>query len=90
MRGRALQRELGLTSQQRDAVQGILERQLPERRRLMSDMLQHCGDPLRVHKAKVDAEIRAVLNPEQQRRFDALAARQGERLFPRMQHGRRQ
>lgn len=81
IRMRAMQHVLNLTAQQRTTVASILERQAPERRRLMGEMMRQCGDPMRAYKAKVDAEIRAVLNPDQQLRFDALAKRQAERFF---------
>ena len=80
-RMRALQHALDLTTDQRTAIAAILERQAPERRRLMGDMMRQCGDPIRTYKAKVDAEIRGVLNPEQQVRFDKLAKHQAERFF---------
>ncbi len=80
-RMRALQHALDLTPEQRTKVAAILEQQQPERRRLMSEAMQRCGEPLREHKAKTDAAIRAVLNPEQQARFDKLARHQAERLF---------
>ena len=80
-RMRALQHALDLTAQQRTAIAAILERQAPERRRLTGEMMRQCGDPIRAYKAKVDAEIRAVLNPEQQVRFDKLAKHQAERFF---------
>jgi hypothetical protein len=78
---RALQRALDLSPAQRILVAAILERQAPERRRLMGEMMQKCGDPVRAYKTQADAEIRAVLNPEQQQRFDKLAKRQAERFF---------
>ncbi len=81
-RMRALQRALDLTAEQRTKIAAILERQAPERHRLMSDMMRQCGDPIRSYKTKADAEIRAVLNPDQQVRFDKLAKRQAERFFP--------
>jgi hypothetical protein len=80
-RMRALQHALNLSPEQRTLVAAILERQAPERRRLMGEMMQKCGDPVRAYKAKADAEIRAVLNPGQQIRFDRLAKRQAERFF---------
>jgi Spy/CpxP family protein refolding chaperone len=87
LRVRALQHALDLTNQQRGTIAAILERQMPERRRLMGEMMQTCGEPMRAYKAKLDAEIRAVLNPQQQKRFDQLAERQGERLFLGPRHG---
>jgi len=80
-RMRALQHTLDLSPEQRTKVAAILEQQSPERRRLMGDVMQRCGETLRDHKAKTDAAIRAILNPEQQARFDKLAKRQAERLF---------
>jgi Spy/CpxP family protein refolding chaperone len=80
-RMRAMQHALDLTAQQRVTIAAILDRQAPERRRLMGEMMRQCGDSARSHKSKVDAEIRAVLNPDQQVRFDQLAKRQAERLF---------
>ena len=87
LRVRALQRALDLTNEQRGTIAAILEGQMPERRRLMGEMMQNCGEPVRAYKTKVDAQIRAVLNPQQQKRFDQLAERQGERLFLGPRHG---
>jgi hypothetical protein len=80
MRMRALQRTLQLSSDQRRAISAILERDAPTRRKLTDDAMQACGEPLRNHKAQIDAEIRAVLRPDQQIRFDELAKRQAERF----------
>ena len=80
-RMRALQHALDLTAEQRTTIASILERQAPERRRLMGEMMHQCGDPIRSYKTKADAEIRAVLNPDQQVRFDKLAKHQAERFF---------
>src|SRR5512142_3073934 len=76
MRMRTLQRILHLSSKQHAAIADILEREGPARRKLMGEMMRACGEPIRAHKARVDAEIRAVLRPDQQARFDELAARQ--------------
>lgn len=81
MRMRALQRTLHLTPPQRQAISDILERDAPTRRQLMDNAVKSCGEPLRAHKAEVDAQIRAVLRPDQQGRFDELARRQNERFF---------
>jgi Spy/CpxP family protein refolding chaperone len=78
---RALERELDLTDEQRQRVREIIEKYRPEGETVMNTLAESCGAPLREHKAKVDAEIRAVLNPEQQKRFDALLEKQRER-FP--------
>ncbi len=73
--------KLSLSPLQRDKIAKILDDQMPERRARMQDIMQRCGDPLRAHKRRLDAAIRAVLEPEQQKRFDKIAARQEERLF---------
>ena len=86
LRMRALQHALNLSADQRTKVTAILERQAPERRRLVGEMMQRCGDPVRAYKAKADTEIRALLSPEQQVQFDKLAKRQAERFFLEPNH----
>ncbi len=83
MRMAAMTRALNLSSEQRQKISAILERQEPTRRQTMQRIMQDCGGPLRQHKAQLDAEIKKLLDPEQQRRFDELSARQEERLFLR-------
>lgn len=80
-RVRALERQLDLTPTQREQVRAIFERSGPQRRALMEQMNDRCGAELRAHHDLVTAEIRAVLTPEQQPRFDAIVARQHDR-FP--------
>ena len=87
MRMRALERTLQLSAEQRNAISAILERDAPIRRKLTNDAMQSCGEPLRSHKAQIDAEIRAVLRPDQQVRFDELAKRQAERFYMGLPHG---
>jgi Spy/CpxP family protein refolding chaperone len=83
----ALTHVLELTPDQREAVGAILKREEPEVRARMRDAMEQCGQSLRDHKAKVDAEIRAVLTPEQQKKFDQLAAEQAEKFFFRHPRG---
>jgi Spy/CpxP family protein refolding chaperone len=83
----ALTRVLDLTPAQREAIGAILRRQEPEARTRMRESMEQCGQSLRDHKLKVDAEIRALLTPEQQQRFDQLAAEQAEKFFLRRPHG---
>jgi len=80
-RVRGLTRMLDLTDAQRDRVKAILEKHASERETAFSDMIQRCGDPVKKQKAEVDAEIRAVLTPEQQPKFDALVKKQDERFL---------
>lgn len=59
------EQRLGLTPEQRSAVAAILERQREERRRSWG---------------RVDGEIRALLSPEQQPKFDALVQERRSRM----------
>jgi DNA-binding MarR family transcriptional regulator len=77
---RALQRLLHLTPQQHRAIARIFEREEPGRHKAIGEMMNACGDSVRRHKARVDAEIRAALRPDQQEKFDQLARRQNERF----------
>ncbi len=78
---RALERELDLTPTQREQVRAILDRSSEQRRMLAQQMFERCGSEVRAQHDEVSAQIRALLTPEQQPRFDAVTARQRER-FP--------
>jgi Spy/CpxP family protein refolding chaperone len=78
---RALERALDLTAAQRERVQAILAQSGDQRRRLAQEMFERCGEGLRAQHDAVSAQIRAVLTPEQQARFDVIDAQQRER-FP--------
>ena len=69
---RALGRKLDLDREQRARIAAILEDDGEVSQALGQDMVQRCGQRLRDHKTRVDDEIRSVLRPEQQRRFDNL------------------
>jgi Spy/CpxP family protein refolding chaperone len=79
----ALTRELDLTAEQRTRVEGILQASQDERSKRMRAMFEACGEPVREHKRRVDAEIRAALTPAQKARFDELADEQERRFFPK-------
>jgi Spy/CpxP family protein refolding chaperone len=78
---RALERSLDLTAAQRGRVRAILAQSGDQRRRLAQEMFERCGEGLRSQHDAVSAQIRAVLTPEQQARFDVIDAQQRER-FP--------
>jgi Spy/CpxP family protein refolding chaperone len=78
---RALSRELDLSAAQEDKVRSIMQAHRAEHRRLTREMFERCGEPVRKHKETIDAEIRAVLDPQQQQRFDELAALHRERFL---------
>ena len=74
----ALSRELELDDAQSEKVRSILARYRPERRRLVRATFEQCGKPVDEQKAKMDAEIRSLLRPEQKPRFETLLKAQRE------------
>ena len=68
----ALARRLNLDDAQEDRVRDIMSKYAAQRRGLMRDVMEHCGAPLRAQKTQLDAEIRTVLRPDQQARYDQL------------------
>ncbi len=76
----ALTRDLDLTQAQQDSVRGILAR----RAAAMDSLWREVGPRFETLKSTVRSDIRAQLNPDQQRkyaemnkRFDAMRAAQG-------------
>ena len=68
----ALSHRLDLDDAQEDSVRQIMSKYGQQRRQLSRDILDRCGGPLRAQKNQLDAEIRALLRPEQQARYDEL------------------
>ena len=69
-----LEHALGLTPEQREAVHGLLAQQHEELR-----VLREASEPkYAAVQEQTDAKIRALLNPEQQKKFDVLVAQQKE------------
>lgn len=77
----ALSRKLDLDGAQEQKIGAIFEAEHAEMRTLSRDMMDKCGQPLRDHKAKIEAQIRAVLRPDQQKRFDELVEERREHLW---------
>lgn len=78
MRGGGMPRmfeELDLTPDQRQRIEGILQQSRP----LTDSVLQSSLPRLRAIRDSVRLQIRAVLTPEQQERFDAMEPRWGDR-----------
>lgn len=73
--------ELDLSHEQRRKVRAIMDRHRDENRRLTRAMFEKCGDDLRSLRARVDGEIRTVLDEDQQQRFGELMEKRGKR-FP--------
>jgi Spy/CpxP family protein refolding chaperone len=78
---RALAHALDLSAEQRRSIRRIMATRRREGRQVMQHTMEVCGEALRAYKAETDAQIRNLLTPEQQPRFDALLVRQRER-FP--------
>src|SRR5258708_7191216 len=81
LRFEAMSNELDLSRDQRRKVRAIMERHRDENRQLTQAMFQKCGEDLQGLRARVDGEIRAVLDEQQARRFSELMEKRGRR-FP--------
>jgi periplasmic protein CpxP/Spy len=77
----AISRELDLSREQRQKVRQIMDRHRDENRELMRGMVEKCGSELQGLRQRVDGEIKQVLDPEQQKRFQELTEKRGK-LFP--------
>jgi hypothetical protein len=71
--------QLDLSEEQREEVAAILE----ARQTRASAALAEMGPFLRAQLDSMNMEIRAVLAPDQQERFDEFVAREDERIFRR-------
>jgi hypothetical protein len=68
----AMSRRLALDDAQEDKVRAVMSKYGEQRRALTRDIMDRCGAPLHAQKAQMDAEIRTLLRPEQQSRYDVL------------------
>jgi Spy/CpxP family protein refolding chaperone len=71
-----LSRKLDLDASQREKVREIMTRHREKRHELARKMFESCGEPLQKDKTEMDAEIRAVLRPEQLSLWDQVVAAQ--------------
>jgi Spy/CpxP family protein refolding chaperone len=76
----SLDRKLDLDVDQEARIRTILAQDRDDSRALSKDMVERCGQPLRDQKARVDAEIRDVLRPDQRARFDKLTDERRRRV----------
>ncbi len=74
----AMSRQLDLTSEQRTQIEAIFDKHEGERHRTF----QHCAPSFDKLRTQIDSEIRAVLDADQQKKFDAYRAALAKR------HGR--
>lgn len=77
----ALARRLDLDPEQEGRVAAILARDREAWRALSHTMLERCGQPLRDHKSEIDAAIRDVLRPDQQKKFDGIREGRRDRIW---------
>jgi hypothetical protein len=78
----ALAHRLELDDAQEEKVRAVMAKYAGQRRALERDMMDRCGEPLRAQKAQLDAEIRALLRPDQQSRYDSLLSDSNRRGAP--------
>lgn len=77
----ALSRRLKLDDAQEDRVRAVLGKYGKQRRVLTREIMARCGEPLHAQKLQMDSELRLLLRPEQQARYDQLI-KDSERRFP--------
>lgn len=75
----ALSRKLDLDGDQKTKIGAILSQDHDDTKALNRDMMEKCGQPLRDHRADVEAQIRAVLRPDQQKKFDHIIEERKDR-----------
>ena len=68
----ALTRRLNLDDPQTDRVRAVMNKYGKQRQKLTREIMDRCGAPLRAEKTHMDVEIRALLRPDQQARYDEL------------------
>ncbi len=74
-----LEQRLDLTDEQSRRIEAIFSARSTEMEQLKREMFEGCGQPLREKVAAIDAEIRTLLDPEQQRAFDELVEERRQR-----------
>jgi len=79
----ALSRRLRLDDAQEDKVRIVMSKYGSKRRELTREIMDRCGAPLRDQKSQMDAELRTVLTPDQQTRYDKLIKDSDRRGPPR-------
>jgi hypothetical protein len=80
-RVKAMSRELGLRDEQEARILEIFRRNGPERQRLWREAVATCGAPMEAHRGRIDAEIRAVMDPDQLPKFEAQRAEHRRRFL---------
>lgn len=74
---RGLARELDLSPEQRGAIGKLMRDHHAAQAAAREAMLEQCGQAWVEQRARVHAEIEALLTPQQRQRFNSLLARRG-------------
>lgn len=82
-----LARRLNLTDEQRSRIQTLATEHGKTHRELMGALDEACFSRIEAEKERFDFAIRALLTPDQQRRFDELLAQQAMRFGRRGPRG---
>jgi protein CpxP len=89
-RSQMLGKKLNLSADQQSKVQDILQSELSDMQKVHSDASLAQPDRhakmMEIHKS-ADDQIRTLLNPDQQKKWDAMQARREERMERRHEHG---
>lgn len=87
MHGKGPYSQLDLTHEQREQIRKIMGKQMLERKQLVDKYLEKLPpadqkalkDEMAARHQKTEAEIRTLLKPDQQQKFDAIQKKQAER-----------
>ena len=87
MRGKGPFSQLDLSREQRQQIGKLMGEQMHERKQLVDKYLEKLSpadqkamkDEIAAKQQKTEADIRAVLKPDQQKEFDAIQKKQAER-----------
>ncbi|WDG79667.1 LTXXQ domain protein [Pseudomonas chlororaphis] len=87
MRGKGPYSQLDLSREQRQQIRKLMGEQMHERKELVQKYLEKLSpadqkamkDEIAAKRQKTEADIRALLKPEQQKEFDAIQKKHAER-----------
>ena len=87
MHGKGPYSQLDLSREQREQIRKIMGEQMHERKQLVEKYLEKLSpadqkamkDEMTAKRQKAEADVRAVLKPDQQKKFDEIQKQQAER-----------
>ncbi|WP_223502912.1 Spy/CpxP family protein refolding chaperone [Pseudomonas sp. BF-R-24] len=87
MHGKGPYSELDLSREQREQIRKIMGEQMHERKQLVDKYLEKLSpadqkameDEMAANHKKAEADVRALLKPDQQKKFDEIQKKQAER-----------